>query len=118
MNGELWHERSSDGKVRKVTVFGDAVDLDRIDVLSSLISAGHVGLLRYSPILPLRPIWPGFALNTIFYAAALWLLTCGPFALRRLVRIRRGLCPACAYPLGESAICSECGKPLAKCAVV
>jgi len=59
-------------------------------------------------ILPLRPIWPGFAVNTIFYATLLWL----PFVLRRLIRVRRGLCPACAYPRGESDVCSECGKAL------
>ncbi len=63
-------------------------------------------------VLPFHPIWPGFAFNTVFYAAFLWLLICGPFALRRLVRVRRGLCPACAYPRGESDVCSECGKPL------
>ncbi len=62
--------------------------------------------------LPLRPIWPGFAANTLFYAAVLWLLICGPFALRRLVRVKRGLCPACAYPRGESDVCSECSKAL------
>ena len=31
-----------------------------------------------------------------------------------LLRVRRGLCPQCAYPMGESAVCSECGKPLPK----
>ena len=36
--------------------------------------------------LPLRPIWPGFAVNTLFYAAVLWLLIPGPFALRRFIR--------------------------------
>ncbi len=25
-------------------------------------------------VIPLRPIWPGFAVNTIFYATLLWLL--------------------------------------------
>ena len=60
----------------------------------------------------LRPIWPGFAINTLFYAAILLLLIPGPFVLRRFVRVRRGLCPACAYPMGESSVCSECGKPL------
>ena len=64
--------------------------------------------------MPLRPIWPGFAINTLFYAAILWL----PFVLRRIIRIRRGLCPACAYPMGESAVCSECGKALPKRATV
>ena len=59
-----------------------------------------------------RPVWPGFAINTGFYAAVLWLLICGPFALRRVVRARRGLCPKCAYPMGGSAVCSECGKAI------
>jgi hypothetical protein len=67
--------------------------------------------------LPLRLIWPGFAVNTIFYAAILWLLIPGPFALRRLIRRRRGLCPKCGYPMGESDACTECGKPLPKRAV-
>ncbi len=62
--------------------------------------------------LPLRPIWPGFAVNTALYAAVLWLLIPGPFALRRFIRVRRGLCHACAYPRGESDVCSECGKAL------
>ena len=26
------------------------------------------------------------------------------------LRARRGLCPACAYPVGEAAVCTECGK--------
>ena len=59
-------------------------------------------------LLPLLPIWSGFAINAIFYAAILWLLIRG----RRLLRLRRGLCPKCAYPMGESAVCTECGKPL------
>ncbi len=64
------------------------------------------------PHVPLIPVWPGFAVNTLSYAAVLWLLICGPFALRRLIRVRRGLCPACAYPPGDSPVCSECGKAL------
>ncbi len=62
--------------------------------------------------LPLIPIWSGFAVNTAFYAVVLWLLIPGPFVLRRVIRVRRGLCPACAYPRGESDVCSECGKAL------
>ena len=65
--------------------------------------------------LPLRPIWPGFAINTIFYAAILWLLTLGPFALRRHLRRKRGLCAKCGYDLrgnsggGGRGGCPECG---------
>ena len=61
-------------------------------------------------LVPMHPLWPGFAINTIFYAAILWLLFAFPFVIRRRRRIKRGLCPACAYPVGDSAVCSECGK--------
>ncbi len=67
---------------------------------------------RHLRLLPLRPLPLGFAVNTIVYATLLWLLILGPFALRRFIRVRRGLCPKCAYPMGEAAECSECGKPL------
>ncbi len=64
--------------------------------------------------LPYWPVWPGVITNTLFYATLLWLLIPGPFALRRFIRVRRGLCPKCAYPMGESAVCSECGWNLPK----
>ena len=63
-------------------------------------------------LLPVRPLWPGFAINTVFYAGVLWLLFAAPFALRRWRRIKRGLCPKCAYPVGTSTVCTECGKAL------
>jgi hypothetical protein len=63
-------------------------------------------------VLPLRPIWPGFLINTLFYAVILWLLICGPFVLRRHIRLKRGRCPKCGYDLrGQlpGAGCPECG---------
>lgn len=68
----------------------------------------NVGLPR---VIPLIPIWTGFAVNTFFYAMLLWLLIPGPFALRRLIRRRRGLCLACGYDLrhAEHEACPECG---------
>ena len=77
-----------------------------------LPSANQRWLIHYEGTLPVHPVWPGFAVNTLFYAVVLWLLICGPFALRRFNRARRGLCPACGYPRGESEGCSECGKAL------
>ncbi len=65
-------------------------------------------------VIPYAPLWPGFAVNTFFYAATLWLFIPGSFALRRFLRLRRGLCPKCAYPMGESAVCTECGCGLPK----
>ena len=70
-------------------------------------------------MLPIRPDVIGFTLNTIFYAVVLWLMILGPlFVVRRWVRVRRGLCPKCAYPMSESAVCSECGKALPRRIIV
>ena len=69
---------------------------------------------KYYAHLPDSMIWPGFAINTLFHAGVLWMLFCGPFALRRMIRRRRGQCPACAYPTwggGQSPVCTECGAP-------
>ncbi len=62
--------------------------------------------------IPLRPIFAGFTINTFFYTTILWLLIAGPFVLRRFLRAHRGLCPKCAYPMGEAVVCSECGGEL------
>jgi hypothetical protein len=65
-------------------------------------------------VLPLVPLWPGFAINTIFYATLLWMLWATPFALRRCIRVKRGLCPKCGYnrtglPPSADHPCPECG---------
>ena len=86
-------------------------------VESYLLTQANVGPVDYR-LLPLRPTWPGFPVNTLFYAAILWLLAWSPFTLRRFLRVRRGLrlrrglCPKCAYPMGESSVCTECGVAL------
>ena len=52
--------------------------------------------------LPLRPRWPGFAVNTIAYAVAaaiiLWLLQ----NVRRRWPTRQGRSPSCGIPVGTS----------------
>ena len=63
--------------------------------------------------LPVYPLWPGFAINTVFYAAILWVLFFVPGLVKRTLRRRRDLCPACAYPVRTSKVCTECGKQLA-----
>ncbi len=90
------------------TLWAIALDEDRVDDPNK-----HWDLR----LLPFRPLLGGFALNTLFYAVLLWLLISGPFALRRFLRLRRGLCPKCAYPMGESVVCTECGKLRPKHAV-
>ncbi len=67
-------------------------------------------------VLPIRPIWQGFAINTFFYAAIVW-LPFAPFQLRRYLRIKRGRCIKCGYDLrgtsggasGGGGVCPECG---------
>ena len=67
----------------------------------------------WDTILPLSPIWPGFVVNTVFYALVLGGLFFGPGAIKRARRRKRGLCPVCAYPLKtDGDVCSECGAPL------
>ncbi len=62
---------------------------------------------------PVRPLWMGVLGNTLFYAALLWLLFLVVTGrARRYFRARRGLCPTCGYPGGETAVCSECGEPV------
>ena len=49
--------------------------------------------------LPLRPILPGFIINTLFYAAVWFVLIFGWRAHLRLVRRWQGYCPMCKYDL-------------------
>ena len=76
-------------------------------------SPWRLGGSTYPRVLPLRPIWLGFAVNTAFYAVVIWLLSGGTFKVRRSIRKKRGLCPKCAYPVGDSSVCTECGRELA-----
>ncbi len=64
-------------------------------------------------VLPLKPIWVGFLLDTVLYGAVWSVLLGGPHLVRRFLRLRRGLCPKCAYPMGEADVCTECGGALA-----
>ncbi|MCH8824251.1 MAG: hypothetical protein IH984_12200 [Planctomycetes bacterium] len=62
-------------------------------------------------ILATRPIWLGFILNTIFYAAILCLIILGLFKLRCTIRRKHGHCIKCGYDLRnvEHEKCPECG---------
>jgi hypothetical protein len=66
---------------------------------------------RVRPI-PCKPVWSGFLINTSFYAGSCWFFATAPGAVRRAIRRRRHLCPSCAYPIGTSTVCTECGAPL------
>jgi hypothetical protein len=89
-----------------------------IDVTNSFLQQMFNEQYAYWPSreLPIQAIWPGFAINTIFYTAVLWLLIFAPGKVRLLIRIRRGRCPACGYQIApgtcSGGVCSECGQAL------
>ena len=88
----------------------DGLDYER-NVLTTCAVFDHVGLARLRfgdvPQAPIerRLLLPygvevfGFAINTIFYAAIVWMLFAVPGAVRRRVRIRCGQCASCGYSL-------------------
>jgi hypothetical protein len=65
-------------------------------------------------VIPCKPVWRGFAINTIFYAAIAWMLSLVPGAIRRRVRRKCGQCAACGYLLHGSPgdKCPECGATI------
>lgn len=62
--------------------------------------------------IPLDPISGGLARSVPLYSVVAILLLVLLGYLRRGVRVRRGQCPACAYPVGPSEVCTECGLKL------
>jgi len=68
-------------------------------------------LTRTPRLLPLRPIFPGFIINAVFYAAIWFGIFFGVAALRRALRRKRGRCVKCSYDLrGQlDGGCPECG---------
>lgn len=68
--------------------------------------------------LPYGPIWLGLIVNTLLYAIVLIVIMWMWSVIRSKLRLRRGLCPTCKYPIGESEVCTECGVELAEWAIL
>ena len=84
----LWSASESTGFPGPAALIGNVVEITN----GYLIPAEKTKPYTYVAnlrVLPLRPIWAHFAVNTLFYAAILWLLIRGPFVLRRFVRVNR-----------------------------
>ncbi len=62
--------------------------------------------------LPTQVLWTGFTVDSALYAWLLWIAFSTTSKMRRRLRISRGLCPVCRYPIGSSAVCTECGVGL------
>lgn len=100
---------------------GVGVD-DRMNEPTTKKSGGHFQILRSrypqggiqsDESIVYLPMWRGLILNTLFYAAIWWALLAIPRLIRRTLRVRRGLCPRCAYDMRglTNAHCPECGPP-------
>ena len=72
---------------------------------AALVNAGN------SFMIPFRPLWPGFVINTILYAVIVWGLYFAVVTLRRVRRKEPGFCTVCGYDLrhADHAVCPECG---------
>jgi hypothetical protein len=95
---------------------GDAPAVVHLETVPTRWLSG-INVIEGELRLPLHPLWPGFAINTIFYAAIVWFLSFAPGAIRRRiggVRRKRGQCAACGYSLQgtpDIEMCPECGNP-------
>ena len=58
---------------------------------------------------PGEAFWFGVTVNTLIFAGCLSLVVVTWLPLRNRSRIKRGLCPKCAYPVGTNKRCTECG---------
>ncbi|MBL0871551.1 MAG: hypothetical protein IBJ18_13345 [Phycisphaerales bacterium] len=69
-------------------------------------------LRSQSEALAIAPVWPGFFVNTLFFASIYNVLAVGPFVLIRRRRLKKNHCRNCNYNLAGLAIdapCPECG---------
>lgn len=60
--------------------------------------------------IPLMPVWPGFVINSLVYAALAGSAVFGPGVVRRSARRRSGRCVMCGYEVVGLARCPECGE--------
>ena len=97
--------------------------MNGVEVPASFHPASVAGQGRFAQFptirrpLPLRIEWSGAILGSLFWAAAMGLPLMVARYIRRYRRLIHAKCPACGYPLGATATCSECGERLAVRAV-
>jgi len=70
------------------------------------VELGEMGRERLA--LPLRPIWPGFLANVLFWSAATWASFAIPQSMRARSRRRAGRCVACGQALADAPACPAC----------
>ncbi len=93
-----------------------AIPLPTDDTLLVPLVGGGYSESPYVRVLPLLPVWPGFAINTLVYAVGAILVAGLWWLARRALRKFRGRCLSCGYDLRRdySTGCPECAwkRPL------
>ncbi len=74
-----------------------------------VVGPWHEGVELGGKRYPIRPLWPGFAIDVVFWSALPWVSIVVFRVVRKRRRIRRGLCPRCKYEVGALERCPECG---------
>lgn len=109
-----WPTVSVGGYSQRVTYIGDRVNMPSTNEADLLeLPASVMSLLRTDRSkLAISPVWPGFAINTLFYATLFAIPAPLVLWLTRRRRRRLGHCTNCNYNLTGLAIdapCPECG---------
>lgn len=68
------------------------------------------GCSRHLVTIPLRPHFPGFAVDVLFYGVLTCMALHAPQLFRRRRRVQSDCCVACGYQLAGFQICAECGR--------
>ncbi len=105
-----WPMLSMDWVSAYSSLEGDSVRNDNPNIISAGIVMPSGLPSHYRGRLPLRPIFPGFYINTILWAVLVWLTILGPGQFKRWNRKRLGKCIACGYEIADLATCPECGS--------
>lgn len=96
-----------------VFTFYSALKPNNAIALPDAIASPFGGVAEPLRALPCRPIWRGLLADITIYSAAWGALLFIPGRIRRHLRLRRSLCPTCAYDLsatgGPPSGCPECG---------
>jgi hypothetical protein len=90
--------------------FGYYNAVDQLIYGGLAVEGSFAGMLPVA-IVPILPWWPGFVLNTLFWAISLAWITSTLRKARCFTRLERGQCVKCKYQMGVLPACPECGYP-------
>jgi len=81
----------------------------------AFVVGNYSGNTNQRKIIPYKIIPMGFLVDSALYALVFWVAMkcyCSLHTIRKRRRLIRNQCPHCAYPIGTSLRCSECGQEL------